>query len=330
MRISSTTFYTASLAGMQQQQSSIAHLNMQLAANKRVLAPHEDPIAARRIMELTDRIALRNQHISNQQQADLALRYEQTVLTEMHKALDDANALLSGINASNSADLRQQIAQTLSGYYTHLKDLANTRDPSGNYIFGGYKTNAASLAPGSAPFEHTQEYPLDGDTGTPALTSGLTTYFGTPYPNGVREIEIDTGRKLQVSDNIAQVLIFDADGDTTIDASEDLLRAIDQAAIDLAQPTVTDAQIQTAVDAIKSALDKLGLIERRIAGAQIELEDVKKTTLALRLEEENAYGELQELDQAATIVELQQRETTLQASMQAFAAVSGLSLFNYL
>lgn len=318
MRVSSLIYSTSGLAGMQHQQAAIAKLNVQIATGQRLLSPKDDPVAATRVLQLTDRIAVRHQYLSNQINAGLALDYERTVVEGMRKVLENTRNLLFGTGPTQEEDLRNQYADLVSAAYNQLKDLANTRDPSGNYIFSGFET-------GTQPFTHTQVAP---DTDANPLThavSGATTYNGTPQPGGLRYVEIDSGRTLQVNDNLDSV--FQAG------TASDLLQALDQVAIDLREDPATllsQADIDAAVTAIDTALDGLGAIERRLAAAKLELEDVRKSTQALLNEEQNALGAIQELDQAAAIIELQRRQTTLEAAQRAYARTSELSLFNYL
>ena len=314
MRISTASFYTASLPYIQSQQSSIARLNQQIATDQNYLAPKDNPVATSRIMELTDSIALRNQYLSNIQKAELALSEEETVLSEMHKALNQVQSLLYQISPSQDQTLRDQIAQQLGNLYLHIKDLANSKDSSGDYIFAGYQTDAL-------PYVHSPDYPA-GDA-----TSDPTTYAGD---TGLRNVEIDSGRRIAINEiltNVFQVDAFDT-------ADPDLLQAVDQAAIDLADPAILQptlqANLESYVGVVNTALDRLEVTLNSVAGRMVELNNVKETQKSLKLSAQNALDEIQNLDEASAIVELQQRQVTLQASMQAFATVSGLSLFNYL
>lgn len=315
MRVSSLIMSTSGLAGMQNEQASIARLSNQIANGQRVVAPKDDPVRAPRIMELTDRIALRQQYIANQDKALLALSYESTVLQQVRKVLEHARGILAGAAPGQDPALRQQYSDLISADYNQLKGLANTRDPSGNYIFSGHQT-------ATQPYSHTQVAPDDdANPSTPAL-SGLASYGGD---NGVRRIEIDVGRSIQVNDDLNEVF--------RAGSGDDLLRDLDQAAIALRQTPgtlLTQADIDYGIAAINTALDRLGLIERRIAAARLEVADTQATTKALLNEERNALGALVELDQAAAIIELQRRQVTLEAAQRAYARTAGLSLFNYL
>lgn len=305
MRVSTLTLSTAALSGIQQEQTAIARLSQQIASERRFLAPKDDPVQAQRVLELTDRIALRTQYLANQDKASLTLNYQMTALSQIRKVLEHARSILMGASPSHEQDLRNQYSDLISADYNQLKDLANTRDPAGNYLFAGYQTN-------TQPYEHTQMAPGPG-------SSASSTYNGD---SGVRRIEIDVGRTVQVSDDLNPVI--------QAGSAPDLLQALDQIAIDLRSPTLTQAQIDAAVNRLSTALNDLRLIEQRVAAAQLEVADTQATTKAWLTEERNALGALVELDTAAAIVELQRRQVTLEAAQRAYARTAGLSLFNYL
>lgn len=305
MRIDSLTYFNSGLVGMRDNQNAIARLNQQIASGSKLLAPKDDPLATEKVLEISNRVAVRTQFVANQDRASLALKYESTVLSEVDKALNSARSLIAGLSPSNETSLRDVHAQQLAGYARHLMGLANTRDPSGNYIFGGYDTV-------NVPYAN----PLDG-------TATATTYGGTPAPGGTRSIEVDVGRLVQVNDNLDTVFRSGV-------AGSDLLQELDDAVANLSSPTVTQADIDGWVAVIDTARANLETISHRVSAAYGEVTDVQGTTKALLLQERDALGELQQVDQAAAIVELQNRQTTLEAAQRAYARTSGLSLFSYL
>lgn len=324
MRIDSLTYFTSSLAGMRDNQNAIARLNQQIASGKALLAPKDDPVATERILDLSNRVAARVQFNANQDMAEIALKYETTVVGEMNQALMEARGLLAGITNAQDADLLQIHAQQLSGVFKHLLGLANTKNPSGDYIFSGYKTS-------------TQPY-VNAGGGAP------TTYAGTPYPGGTRNIEIEVGRQVQVSDNIYNVFLFadatladpaDPAADPTnplyVPGTEhDLLRNLGHAVANLGSGTLTASDINGYVALIDEAVRRLSLVEHRIAGALGEIIDTRQTTKAQLVQETNALSDIQQVDKTAAILELQTRQTALEAAGNAYARTSGLSLFSYL
>lgn len=305
MRIDTLTYFSTSLSGMRENQSAIARLNEQIASGKAFLAPKDDPLATEKILQLSNRVATRTQYAANQDRAELALKYEQTVVQEMQKAMNDARGLLS-ISPGHEQAVRNIHAEQLKGVFDHILGLLNTRDPAGNFIFGGFDT----VLPGSQqPYENT-------------VFGAATTYNGTANPGGTRSIEIEAGRLVQVNDNL--------DGVIQSGTANDLLQQLGQAIVDLPGATITQAQIDGYRALIDTALGNLALVEHRIAGVMSEVLDVRGTTSALLLQERNALSDIQLVDQAAAIVELQTRQTNLEATSRAYARTAGLTLFNYL
>lgn len=329
MRISSLTYFTTSLSGMQGQQNRISRLSEQVATGQRMLSAKDDPLDAEKAMQLSNRVAVRAQQMDNQQKAGIALNLESTVLKEIRKTLSDVRSLAVNSNASQDPTLQQAHADRLASYYNHLKDLVNSQDSDGKFIFAGQRTD---LTPGNPPFQHTASYPST----TP---SDPTDYLGTPYgsltnPAGTREIEVSNNRAIQISDNLDTVFQSGSVAGTTNGSTTDVLQILDQFAIDMRDTSVTNAQketvIATAIQAFTAALDRLAGVESRVAAAQLELQDIQSTTAQLQLLEQNALADLTQVDKAAAIVEMQSRQTALQAAQQAYAQTSKLSLFSYL
>lgn len=328
MRISSLTYFTSSLSSMQDNQSKIARLNEQISSGQRMLAARDDPLSAEKAMQLSSRVAVREQYLANQQKAGLALNYENTVLKEMEKTLTDVRALVVQSNGGDTQALRDQHAAMLKNMYLHFKDLANNRDTEGHYLFAGFNTNLGSANP---PFQHTQAYP------TGPSTSG--TYSGTPdgallSSQGVRSITVDDGRSVQVTDNLENVIKFSSPVDINGVNTTDVLQALDQIAITLSDGSLATEQVNTAinnaVNALTDTLGRLGDIQRRVAATTLEVNDITKTTKNLILLEKNALSDLTLVDKTAAIIEMQSRQTSLQAAQQAYAQTSKLSLFSYL
>ncbi|MEW5788710.1 MAG: flagellar hook-associated protein FlgL [Pseudomonadota bacterium] len=305
MRIASTTFYQGSLSSILDNQSSIARLNQQIAADQRILAPKDDPLATEKILGLSTRVAARAQFVNNQDRALFALSYESTVLQELDKTLNDARAVLVGMGDSFDQTILDSGAQELQSLAQHILDLANTRDPGGNYIFGGFDTV-------NEPYAN----PLDG-------TTSATTYGGTPNPGGTRAIEVEVSRQIQVNDNLDSVMQSGV-------AGSDLLQELDDAIATLQGGVLDQADIDGWLAVIDDAIANLDLINHRVAAAYAEVEDVQETTKSLLTQEQNALSDLLLLDETSAIAELQSRMTSLEAAQQAFGMTSSLSLFNYI
>ena len=310
MRIDSMTYLNTSLPGIQSNQSAIARLNQQIGTGLRMLNAKDDPVAATKALELGNRVALRTQYAANQDKLELDLQYQNVVTKEMDSALNQARGLLTSISPSHTPELRNVHAEQLKAVFNHLLSLANTRDPAGNYIFAGFETA-------------TQPY-ANSSTATIPATLQPTLYSGTPVPGGVRKVEVENGRYIQANDNLDQVFKAGV-------AGSDLLQELGDAIVNLQTGgTVTEADLNGYVALLDTAVYDLGLIQHRAAGALTEIKDLRASTEALMLAEKNMLSDLTQVDKAAAIVELQSRQTSLEAISRAYSITSGLSLFNYL
>lgn len=308
MRISTSTYYSAALAGIQEQQARIARLSQQVAENKAYLSPKDAPLSANRAMDLSSSIAQRKQYLSNQDKAELSLKFESVQLSELNDTLGSALSVLMSSSSGQDQNLRDQAAIQLSNFYKMAKDIGNARDAQGNYIFAGHET-------ATKPFAHSAIYP-----GSLPVSANATTYSGD---FGVRNLAVEFGREVQSNDTLEDVFI-----------TQDLLGTMDYAAAALQDPSASaaavDNAVAAAVSAINAAQDALQGIETRVAGRVLEISDLRGSTRTLLSTEEGTLAGLTEVDTAAAIIELQMRQTNLEASQRTYALVSGLSLFNFI
>jgi len=312
MRIDSMTYLNTSLPGIQSNQSAIARLNQQIGTGLSMLNAKDDPVSATKALELGNRVALRTQYAANQDKVELDLQYQNVVTKEIDSALNQARGLLTSISPSHTASLRNVHAEQLKSVFNHLLSLANTRDPAGNYIFAGFETT---------------NIPYDNATDFVTLPVPLSSYVGTPTPGGVRNIEVENGRYIQANDNLDQVF---KSGIVGSDLLQELGDAIVKLPVEPPGVVITEADLNGYVALLDTAIYDLGLIQHRAAGALTEIKDLRASTEALMLAEENMLSDLTQVDKAAAIVELQSRQTSLEAISRAYSITSGLSLFNYL
>lgn len=305
MRISSLSFYNSTLVGIQDQQSSIARLSQQIATEKKYLAAKDAPLDAAAAMQLADKISVRTQLQANQLKADITLKEENTVLDQLDDLLASAQGILAGTSASQDQTDRGVMASQLNGLYDQIKQQANHRDSQGNYIFAGYQTD-------TQPYSHDSVY--DG-----AIPPQATVYVGDA---GQRRVEIDGGRYVATNDNLDSVMASGLAGD--------LLSSLDALAAGLRDGTAVQADIDNTLATVSSALDNLRAIQADVAGRLGAVSQSADSVRTFLLADQDAMGKINELDKAAAIVELQQRQIALQAAESSFGLTSKQSLFNYL
>ncbi|GJG94389.1 flagellar hook-associated protein FlgL [Cupriavidus pauculus] len=182
MRVATSTLYHQGLNSMNNQQSSLLHVQQQLATGRRVLTPSDDPVAATRALGVSQSLAVNGQYTKSREQANASLGLTENTLSTVTTTLQNIKTLL--VNAGNgtlSDNDRASLATALQGQYDQLVGLANADDGNGNYLFAGLKS-------GSAPFA--------------ANAAGNITYLGD---TGHQLLQVDVARQMEAGNNGAEV-----------------------------------------------------------------------------------------------------------------------------
>ncbi|UGQ49268.1 flagellar hook-associated protein FlgL [Massilia endophytica] len=175
MRISTSQIYDAGVSQLSTLQGNLLKTQLQLSTGRRVLTPSDDPVASARALEVTQSKELNTQYATNRQTANSTLSQVDLALSSVGDLLDDVkDTVLYAGNPSLTPANREALAVELEGRLRDMLALANSADGTGGYLFSGYKTN-------------TQPY---------VQTATGANYFGD---QGVRELQVATGRKLAIS-----------------------------------------------------------------------------------------------------------------------------------
>jgi flagellar hook-associated protein 3 FlgL len=177
MRISSQYIADQFLASIEQTQSALADTEQQITTGKAFQTAGDNPIAASQAITLQSTLDQLSQYASNANLVQSRLSFADTTLASLSSLL--ATVRTTVVQASNStlsnAD-RASLAATVSQQLDSLKQIANTQDGSGQYLFAGSVSNA-----------------------TPFVVSntGIVTYQGDSQ---TRQIQIGSSRVVQDGD----------------------------------------------------------------------------------------------------------------------------------
>ena len=192
MRISSSTIYDVNVAALNNQQARLLHTQQQIAAQRRILSPADDPAAAALALEVSQSDSSNAQHGSNIDRASTALALSEGVLRSVTELLLDVQT--TAVNAANSATLsnadRKILASDLQSRLDELLVLANHTDATGNYLFSGYQGS-------TAPFSNT--------------ASGVQ-YLGD---DGKRMVQVSTAGQVASNDSGADIFMRTKNGNGT-------------------------------------------------------------------------------------------------------------------
>lgn len=144
MRISTNSFFESSSSRITELQSQISATSDQIASGKRLLDPSSDPVAAAQIIGVQQSQGINIQFSKNITSIQNNLGIVDTTLSDIVNNLQGIHdQIISAGNGILADGDKAAIALNLQGYYDQLLSLSNYTDTSGNYIFGGQKTDAA-------------------------------------------------------------------------------------------------------------------------------------------------------------------------------------------
>lgn len=142
MRLSTSEFYQTSINGILNQQQQLNQLQQQLSTGKKVVNPADNPPVAAQLLNLQSAVQTNTQYQQNGNTATSGLNVEQSTLTSVVQSLQSIQTLaIQGNNASQDNTSRKTISNQINQALQQLMTYANTKDPSGNYIFSGSQTN---------------------------------------------------------------------------------------------------------------------------------------------------------------------------------------------
>ena len=299
---SSTTsaFFDRSASDIAALRTQANTLQGQISSGEKFDSASQDPVAAARLRELTraQTLSATDATASNRANADLTIA--DSTLQSFADAVTQAQQLTTqAANAVLNPSQRGSIGTQLSQLHNQLLQLANTRDSTGNALFGGQTAG--------------QAYTVDA--------AGNATYAGTA---STPPVSLGEGQSVPPSLTGPEFLNFNVAG-----APTDLLATIKTLADALTSGAGDPrATAQAALTGLNSGLDAITNAQTVVGSrlAYVDLTNQHRQTVGdLRTTEQ---GDLGGTDIASTVVQLQQTMLVLQASQDSFSRLSSLTLFS--
>jgi flagellar hook-associated protein 3 FlgL len=234
MRVATSTFYQLGLASMNNQQSSLLHVQQQLGTGRRILKPSDDPVAATRALTVSQAGAVNGQYATSRTQANIGLAMEEKALQSAVTTIQNIQTLVvSAGNGTISNSDRASIAAELESNYNQLLGLANSDDGNGQYLFAGFKSGTPPFAKSGASVQY------NGDTGTQLL-------------------QVDVERQMAAGDNgVAVFLSVTGSADYVMEAAPGNGGTATFGALSISDPSNPlyghKFEVQFAVDPVTSA-----------------------------------------------------------------------------
>lgn len=138
MRTSTPLQFNRSLNGVLDLQRKIQQYQLQIATGKRLSTAADDPVAAAQTLNIGERLGAIEQFTRNANLADLRLSDQETAMSSATNLLQRTRELiLKSKNAGLSSEDRRFIAAEIRQRLDELVQIGNTRNASGEYLFGG-------------------------------------------------------------------------------------------------------------------------------------------------------------------------------------------------
>lgn len=299
MRISTSLMQQLGVNSLLDQQAQLSKTQQQLASGKSILTPSDNPSGAAQVLALGNSIDAYNQYQSNADAANTSLTLESNTLNSVVTVLQRAHDLaVQGLNGTESAQARQGIAAEVQQLYDQLVSLANTQNPSGQYIFSGFK----------------------GDTAAVTTAGGVATYQGD---SGQRSVQIAPNRQVVINDPASKIFMnIPASGGGTQDVFKSLS--------DLVNGLNANNPSESSLTDIQNALTNALAVQTDIGSRLNAVSGQKNFNDNVLLQTQQSQSQLQDLNFVQAVATYQQQLVALQAAQASYAKIQNLSLFNYL
>lgn len=302
MRITNAQINAMMSAAMNNNQAKLAKLMQQMASNKRIQLPSDDPVASVRILRTQREEASLAQYTTNIDTVSSSLSIQEENLTALSDTLLNTRDLLlwAANTGANASDDLAAIAGELESLEGTILSFLNVRDEEGNYLFSGTLSDIRTVN-----------------------FDPVTETYGVAGNDQHRQIAVAAG--VLIPQNVTAAEIFGG--------NVQLLNELHALVNELKSPTLDSGD--PAVRArITATLDELDKAHRGVLGAITELGGRQNTLSLLResnqqvsLVNQKIEGDLSLLDYSVATVDLSNYKLALEASQKTYLTINNLSLF---
>ena len=303
MRIASTQYQSTMNQSLQTNQERISYITQQLANNKRIMVPSDDPVDSVRLARLAREEAAVQQYRDNIGAIQIRLTKTEGYLSNMSKEMIvGRDTIIWASDGGNPSEDLKAMISPLESLRESLFYSANTIDPEGNYIFAG------------------------------TLTKTKPMQYDSTAPVGSRYTFVGNTNKQEVvvGDGITQA------GNTDLKGLEKLLNQLDASIEALKVPgaSANDPALRSVLEANLNGFDEaMELIGSKIAtigGSQNIMKTLDANHANISLSNKMAITDIGALDVGEAATSLNGYSTALQATYKAYSRIGTMSLFSVL
>ncbi|MFY9993974.1 MAG: flagellar hook-associated protein FlgL [Leclercia sp.] len=300
MRISSLFHSSAMLNQMNQNGAHLSKLMQQMATQKRVNVPSDDPVASSRLVQLNREQSAIDQYQSNITRLSGNLSTQEAHVTALSdQLLSLSDKLVAASNDTFSDKDREGFGHEMGMMLESLVSVMNAKNEEGQYLFSGTKTNTQPVVWNAT----SGQYEFKGNDSTRSTT----------VANGV-----------EIEENITLASAFSKTG-----ADLEMLNLLKSVSDKMMTPgsDYRDDLKQLLGDA-RTASDNVAAVFTDLGGKQNRLTLLSNAHSDVKIAHEQVIQDLSAVDAATSYVNIQLFTQAVQASNKSYMMISQLSLFN--
>jgi flagellar hook-associated protein 3 FlgL len=278
----------------------IDRAQQQLTSSKRITAPSDDPDQVGSLVQYKSELARADQAKIGLSRVKTEVDTSESALSSAVQLVESARVIAArGATSTATADMRQSMADELTGILQQLVATANT-SVGGRYVFSG---------------DNDQQPPYSIDT---TQASPVSEYAGT---DSTRQIPDATGSTFPTSLTARQIFDSATPGESVFAAVNALRLALQ--ADDPAQIAAATADIASAGTYLEAQHAYYGTVQNRVNQAVNDA-----SAIDLRLQ--SNISAIEDVDMVRAATELTQAESARNTALAARSHTSRVSLFDYL
>lgn len=304
MRISTNTMFQSGINRITDLQSQQNNLQAQISTGKRIATPSDDPVAAARVLEISDTRKINESYANVRSTARSKLETMESSLTNITNLLVAAQStLVSAGNGGYSNLERGFVATELKGTLDALVGMANTKDANGNYLYAGFRSD-------TQPFV--------------ANATGAS-YVGD---SNMQMLKVDAQRQIAVS--ASGDAVFQANGNDVFATLNDIVNLLNTPITDATTQAAFSAGLATAITNMQGSVDNILNVRADVGSKLNELDSLDLAGEDRDIQYAKSLSELQDLDYAAALSDLAKQQTIMEAAQKSFVSTTQLSLFDFI
>lgn len=302
MRITQNMMSAVFVNNLRKQTEAMLQRNEQIATQKRINRPSDDPAGMARVLGGRSTLAAAAQYTDNVAQGTSRLQYAESTLSMIDDLVQQARRTAEeNSGADVPAEARQLAVANVKGIYDQIMALANSKYGD-RFMFSGDQT-------GTAPFTRDASYTATyhGDAGS----------FRIPIADGV-EVAVDAdGRNYFQNGANGGVDIFDE--------VRDLITGLENP-----NTTAGTAQIQATIDPLTDAHVQIMNKRSEFGPKLARLQATREHWMNLKSAVQGAIGRDEDVDVAQAIIELKNLQVAYESTLAAASQITQTSLVNFL